>query len=134
MRDRLEAFGDAVVVAVTFAEVAALGAHRRHLDLPFPLLADPARVTYDHFELGRGSFRQVYSLGTLRLYASLIRRGRRIRRSTQDTRQLGGDFVIAPDGRLAAAFRPDSPDTRPSVDQLLAAVAASRSGTTEGHA
>ncbi len=127
MRDRLTELGDATVVAITFTgDPERLAAHRRHVDLPFPLLADPDRVVYRQFDLGRGSLRQIWSVGTLTMYGSLLRRGRRLRRPNQDTRQLGGDFVIAPDRRLAAGFWPTSPDDRPAVDALIAAVEQSR--------
>mgnify|MGYP003872793253 CR=1 FL=1 len=43
-----------------------------------------------------------------------------------DTRQLGGDAVFGPDGRLHRVFRPPSPDARPSVDELVGAVGAAR--------
>ncbi len=129
MRDRLDEFGDTTVVAVTFSEQGDLTAHRRHLDLPFPLLADPDRALYRRFELGRGSLRAIYSAGTLRMYADLLRRGRRLRWTTQDTRQLGGDFVVDPDGRLSAAFRPASPDDRPRITDLIDAVDAARSSS-----
>lgn len=121
MRDRLPEFGPVHVAAITFAPPAELAAHRRHLGLPFPLLSDPDRSLYRRFGLGRGAFRQIWNPGTLKLYVRLVRQGRRLRRPTQDTRQLGGDFVLDPSGRLTAAFRPASPDDRPSVDALIAA-------------
>lgn len=126
MRDRLQEFGDAHIAAVTFADAAQLPAHRAHLDLPFPLLADPDRHAYGVFGLGRGSFRQIWNPGTLAMYAQLLRRGRTLRRPTQDTRQLGGDFVIDAHGRLATGFWPSSPDDRPAVDALVDAVRNSR--------
>ena len=127
MRDQLDRFGDAVVAAVTFGDAEQAAAHRSYLDLPFDVLADPARDVYRQFDLQRGTRRQVWNPGTLRMYAGLLRRGRRWRRApAQDVRQLGGDFVIDPDGHLAAGFRPSSPDRRPSVETLIAAVAASR--------
>ena len=126
MRDRLPEFGDARLVAVTFAAVAELPPHRAHLELPFPMLADPDRETYRQFDLGRGALRDIWSLGTMKMYARLLRQGRKLRRPTQDTRQLGGDFVIDAQGRLAAGFWPTSPDDRPSVDSLIEAIAAAR--------
>ncbi len=125
MRDRIDEFEGAVIAAVTFAEHHRLEAHRNHLRVPFPLLADPDRALYQRFELGRGRLRDLYGVGTLRLYAQLLRRGRKLQKPTQDTRQLGGDFVIDPQGRLSAGFWPASPDDRPSIDQLTAAVRAS---------
>ncbi len=41
---------------------------------------------------------------------------------TARTLQLGGDFVVRQDGRIAYAFRSDGPDDRPPVDELVAAV------------
>lgn len=122
MRDRLEDFGDTAIAVPTFVDQDRLAGHRDHLDLPFPLLADPDRTVYRRFGLGRAPLRRVYGPGVLRLYAELLRRGRRLRRPTEDTRQLGGDFVIDAEGRLAASFRPGGPDDRPSIDALVAAV------------
>ena len=122
MRDQLERFGDAHVAAVTFASQERLAAHRDHLTLPFPLLADPDRAIYRQFRLGRAPLRRVYNPGTLLLYAHLIGKGRKLRRPSEDTRQLGGDFVINRSGLLVRGFWPRSPDDRPSVDQLIEAV------------
>lgn len=122
MRDQLDRFGDAHIAAVTFANQERLAAHREHLGLPFPLLADPDRSIYRQFQLGRTSLRHVYNPGTLLLYARLLRHGRKLRRPTEDTRQLGGDFVIDRTGQLIQGFWPRSPDDRPSVDQLVAAI------------
>lgn len=110
------------MAAVTFADPGAVAGHHRHLGLPFPLLADPERSLYRRFDLGRGALHRVWNPGTLLLYARLLRSGRRLRRPTEDTRQLGGDFVIGADRRLVAGFRPRSPDDRPSVDALVTAV------------
>ena len=113
---------------MTFADRRRLEGHPGRLGLPFPFLADPHRALYHRFGLGRGRFRRVYGLGTLRAYAALALRGWRLRRSAlgsgEDTLQLGGDFVIGPDGRLAAGYRPDGPDDRPAIDDLVAAVRA----------
>ena len=44
----------------------------------------------------------------------------------RDTLQLGGDFVIAPDGTLSWGFWGAGPDDRPELDDLVAAVDRSR--------
>ncbi len=126
MRDRLDELGDTVVAAITFADVGRLAAHREHLGLRFSLLADPERILYRRFGLDRAPLVRIYNPGTLRLYAQLLRRGHRLRRPLDDTRQLGGDFVIDATGHLATAFRPRSPDDRPAVDDLVAAVRRTR--------
>lgn len=126
MRDHLTDLGDVAVAVITFAPVDDLAAHRRHLEVPFALLADPERVVYRRFGLERGAIHKIWRPATLALYARLIRQGRKLRRPNQDTRQLGGDFVIDADGRLAWACRPDAPDARPDVSEIIAAVDASR--------
>lgn len=126
MRDRVDDLGDTTVAAIAFADTGRLAAHREHLDLPFPLLADPERAVYRRFGLERAPLWRVYNPGTLRLYGRLLRRGRRLRRPMDDTRQLGGDFVIDATGRLAVAFRPRSPDDRPPIDELVAATRRAR--------
>lgn len=126
MRDRLAEFGDATIAVVTFASPEHLRAYREHLRLPFPVLADPERVLYRRFEMGRGTSRQVWNPGTLRIYARRLRPGHRAPGPLQDVRQLGGDMIVAPDGTLAEGFWPPSPDDRPTVDELAAAVERAR--------
>jgi hypothetical protein len=58
---------------------------------------------------------------TIRAYARLLRDGGRVRRPTEDTLQLGGDFVVGRDGRLVYAYRSEGPADRPSVDELISA-------------
>jgi hypothetical protein len=122
VRDHLDHFGDATIAVVTFADPARLAAYRTHLRLPFDVLADPFRDLYRLLGVGRGTTRQVWSPGTLRMYGSLLRRGRRLRRPTEDIRQLGADAVVGRDGILRYLALPASPDTRPPISELLAAL------------
>ncbi|MEN9646422.1 MAG: hypothetical protein RL238_3091 [Actinomycetota bacterium] len=122
VRDHLDQFGDATIAVVTFAEPARVAAYRTHLGLPFEVLTDPDRAVYRMLGAGRGTTRQVWSPGTLRLYATLLRRGRRLRRPTEDIHQLGADAVIGRDGTLRYVALPDSPDARPPIRELIAAL------------
>ena len=123
MRDRLDQLGDALPVVITFAEVPSrLAAYRTYLDLEFPVVADVDRTLYGLLGAGRGSFRRVWSAGTIAMYARLILRGRRLRPPTEDTRQLGADAVIDRDGRLHRLWLPPTPDARPPVDEIVVAV------------
>ncbi len=122
MSEHLDDFPPLTVAVVTFAPVEELATHRRRLGLPFVVLSDPDRDLYRRFGFGRGSLTEIWSLGTLRLYRDLLRTGRRLRLPQHDTRQLGGDVVIDRDRRVVATFRPRSPDQRPSVNELVAAV------------
>ncbi len=125
MGDRLADFGpDAAVVLITFTRPEELVTYRREHDLPFPVVVDAERAAYRRYGLGRTSTARVWSAGTLRRYAQILRRDGfgTLRRPTEDTRQLGGDFVVDRDGRLAWGFWSEGPDDRPSVDELVRAV------------
>lgn len=111
---------------VTFTDPENLRDYSRRNALPFPILVDHERTTYRAYGLGRGSLTRVWGLRAARRYAQIIRRSGTsgLARPTEDPRQLGGDFVIAPDGTLAYGFWGAGPDDRPSVDDLIAAIAA----------
>ena len=123
VRDHLDQLADALPVVVTFTDdPQRLAAYRRHLDIEFPVLADVDRVLYDLFGAARGSLRNVWSPGTVAMYARLLRDGRRLRRPSEDTRQLGADAVVDRDGRLHRLWLPPSPDVRPPVQEIADAV------------
>lgn len=129
MRDRLTELGDTTeVVLITFTDPAQLIDYQAVNDLPFTILVDHDRRTYTAFGLGRGSVRRVWGWRALRRYAEIIRSNglTGLGRPTEDTLQLGGDFVISPDGALAWGFWGEGPDDRPSVDELITEVNAAR--------
>ncbi len=122
VRDHLDHFDDAEIVVVTFAAPGRLAAHREHLGVPFTIVTDTDRRLYTLLGAERGTRRQVWSIGTLRMYVRLLRSGRRLARPTEDVNQLGADAVIGRDGRLRYLSLPASPDARPPVSDLVAAL------------
>lgn len=122
VRDHLDQFGDARIAIVTFAAPERLAAYREHLHLPFDVVADTDRTLYQLLGAERGSNRQVWSAGTLCMYARLIRNGRRLHRPTEDIRQLGADAVIGRNGNLRYLSLPSTPDARPPIADLIAAL------------
>ncbi len=130
MSDRLDELGESTaVVLVTFTDPDNLDNYRNTNPVPFPILIDPDRSAYRAYGLGRGSVRRVWGWRAARRYLEIIRNGglRDLRRPTEDTLQLGGDFVVAPDGILAWGFWGEGPDDRPSVDDLITEVRRTRS-------
>ena len=124
VRDRLGELGDGTTVVVaTFTDLGDLARYVADHDLPFPVVTDPDRAAYRAFGLGRGSIARVWGWRALRRYVEIFRNDglAGLRRPTEDTLQLGGDFVIDPAGTLAYGYWGEGPDDRPSVDALLAA-------------
>lgn len=123
------------IALITFGDPERLEQYNRSHSYGFPILTDPDRSTYRAYGLGRGTATRIWGLRAARRYLELARRDttgpfglvsmirflRSIWRPTDDTMQLGGDFVIGPDGRLTYGFWGEGPDDRPTVDALIAA-------------
>lgn len=91
-------------------------------DLPFPVLVDREREAYDRWGLGRAPWWRVWlDPKVWKQYAEQLTSGARIRGAGADTLQLGGDFVVAPDGTIAYS-RPQHRDDRPPVGELLSVI------------
>ncbi len=85
-------------------------------------MADVDRTLYRLLGAERGTSRQMWSAGTIRMYARLLRAGRRLRWPTEDIQQLGADAVIGRDGTLRYLSLPSTPDARPPIGELIAAL------------
>lgn len=106
------------LVLVGFSPADRLAAIARHLNWPGRVLSDPDRQLYRRLGIGRAPLWRVYSPGTIATYARALRRGERLVRPEEDTRQLGGDAVLI-DGRVRALWCPRSPDDRPAATDVL---------------
>ncbi len=116
--DEIEARG-AAVLAVSFEPRDRLFQLSRELRLPFPLLSDRERDSYRAYGLQRGNLRQIFSLQTILAYVKLLAQGRSYHFSRSDLRQLGGDFIIGPEGVIQYQYCSAAPNDRPSVDELI---------------
>ena len=97
---------------------------------PYPVALDPGRASYRAWGLRRAAWAGIWlDPGVWRQYARLLRTGHRIRGAGKDSRQLGGDFVVTPDGRIAYA-RPQRRDDRPPAAALVKIVEESASGAS----
>lgn len=119
-RERLERAGAVAVFVVHDEPGLVRETMLADLDVPFPVLVDREREAYRTWGLGRASLATIFlDPKVWRSYAWLLARGgERLRRSGQDPLQLGGDFVVAPDGHIVYA-RPQRRDDRPAVGRLL---------------
>lgn len=111
------------VIVVSFAQPDRLAFYQREHRWPFVILADPDRKAYRAFGLKRLSWLRVFSPATIKLYWSLLRKGRKFRNYGQDDYyQGGGDFLLDRQGNVLFARPSRDPSDRPSVDCLLAAI------------
>jgi hypothetical protein len=128
VRDRWErwAAADAAALFVVFDEADLV--RRRMLagvdveGLPFDVLVDRDRSAYARWGLSRARWWTIWlDPAVYARYWRLLRAGERLQAGGVDVLQLGGDFVVAPDGTMAYA-RPQQRDDRPPVGELLRAV------------
>jgi peroxiredoxin len=124
----------AELVAVTQSRPEALAALLRVEPRPFPFLCDPERAAYRAFGLGRGSWWMFLRPRVLASYLWGMARGWRPRRPVagEDVLQLGGDFLLDRDGRLAFARRSADPGDRPAAEELIRRLTALSSGRGPG--
>ncbi|MFK7919164.1 MAG: AhpC/TSA family protein [Ilumatobacter sp.] len=114
-------------VLVTFATPERLDEYQQRRDLAMPILIDPDRSAYSSYGLPRGSISAVWGLATLTRYWHILRpsgpgSASDYAAATEDTRQLGGDMVIASNGTLVWGHWSTGPADRPAVDDLIDAL------------
>jgi hypothetical protein len=107
------------VVVVTFEKGWIAEAYVRETSLPWPMLVDEDRRLYAEYGMVRGRWRDILGPAAWRAYASLLLRGRRVRRATGDVTQLGGDVLIDPAGVVRLHHMSSGPADRPSVESIL---------------
>lgn len=129
VRDQLAAFGpDTDVAVITFTDRDDLAPYLQRQGLTFPVLSDPDRTTYQAFGIGRGTVRRVWGWRMARRYLEIFRAQgfQRLERATEDTLQLGGNFIINPAGTLIYGYWGEGPDDRPAIQSLVEAIEADR--------
>lgn len=109
----------AEVVVVSFEPLEQLQRYALDERLPFPVLTDPERTAYRAFGLAEAPLRRLFDPATVWTYVLELLRGRwpRVRRA--EFKQLGGDVVIAADGKVALLHASAHPADRPAVARLL---------------
>lgn len=110
------------VVVITFESKTVAATYVRDTRLDWPLLIDQDRSLYRAYGMERGRWQDVFGLASWKAYAKLMAGGRRLHRPTGDTRQLGGDILIDPQGVVRLHHVGSGPADRPSVAQLLEVV------------
>lgn len=85
---------------------------------PFPMLLDSDKIAYDAYGLKQSILRS-WSPRTLLYYAKHVLQGGKLNGAMGDPNQLGGDFIVAPDGTIRLAYYSDDPTDRPELDHIF---------------
>ena len=110
-------------VLVTTFEAGPLAlAYVKEADMHWPLLIDESRAQYAAYGMHRGRWQDILGWSSWWAYAKLLFRGRRLRRSSGDLQQLGGDVLIDPTGIVCLHHVGTGPADRPSISSLLEVV------------
>lgn len=119
------------MVLVSFSDPEDLRAYAKHRELPFLVVHDEGQAAYRNYGLEKGSFADLWGFKSIRRYLKIISRDgfSDVRAPVDDWQQLGGDFVIAPDGTLAFGHWSAGPGDRPAIDEMVRVVAALRVGS-----
>ena len=107
------------VLVLTFEEPRQAKRYVEETQLPWPLLIDQARTLYGTYGMERASWSTLLKPATWSVYAKLMAKGRRPRKSTGDVKQLGGDVLIDPEGIVRMHHISDGPADRPPIDEIL---------------
>lgn len=120
MQKELAGRSELDVAIVSPAEPESLERVGRELGLTVPLLSDPTWSTYRAFGFGRAGARTLL-LSPRTWWAGFraVLKGRPPRRPTEDYSELGGDVLLAPDGRVAWIRRSRNAADRPRPAEVL---------------
>ncbi len=84
----------------------------------FQLLIDPERNVYYSYKL-KHSWPGSWNFKTLAYYIRALVGGRQWHGIIGDSAQLGGDFIIEPDGSFLLEYRSKEATDRPKVSEIL---------------
>jgi len=125
-KDEIERIG-ASVILVAYHDPDLLTTKMLHdLDVPYTLLLDPTRTTYERWGLGRikipGFVSPALHWNSIKIMIATLRRGEKFLGSSPGAPQSGGDFVLNCGRTFEFVNRMYSFHDRPKLDDLLSAL------------
>ena len=118
----LDALGIDVCV-VSFERGDAAARYAENMALAWPVLVDERRLAYAAYAMDVASPWQIWGPKTWLAYARELWRGQRLKHSSADVYQRGGDVLVDPRGIVRLHHIGQGPSDRPSVQTLLRTVA-----------
>ena len=117
-QDELRAL-DVRVFVIVFETQPDAPPHYEVGGVRWPILRDTERLLYAAYGMGRASAWDIWGPATWWAYAKALLRGGRLKHSTGDVHQRGGNVVVDPEGIVRLHHVGRGPADRPSVDALL---------------
>ncbi len=115
---------------VTFESDFLARAYAEETSLAWPLLVDDTRDTYRSYGMLAASFRDVWGPKTWWAYLKQVVKGAKLRKSTGDIYQRGGDVLIDPAGTVALHYVGTGPADRPPAEEILRRIDRGTGGDT----
>ncbi|MBI2835817.1 MAG: AhpC/TSA family protein [Acidobacteria bacterium] len=109
------------IAVVTFETTPFVRAYLAETKVTWPILIDHDRTLYRSYGMHRGHLWNIWGPRTWWAYVKELAHGRLPRYSRADTRQLGGDVLVDPEGIVRLHYVGTGPADRPSVAQILQA-------------
>ncbi len=109
------------IVTISFGTAYWVNMWLNETKSPFPFLRDTEKYAYKAYNLESSTLRS-WSPATILYYAKAKLQGREILSQRGDAHQLGGDFLIDPQGVIRLSHPSSDPTDRPSLDELMKAV------------
>ena len=88
-----------------------------------------SRELYAAYDMERGRIWDIYGPPAWLIYLKLLAKGRKLKPTSGDVNQLGGNVLIDPSGVVRMHYVGSGPADRPTVESLLAAV---KNGSSNG--
>jgi peroxiredoxin len=106
------------VVTVSFGTIYWAQAWLQETRSPFPFLMDPERDAYRAYGLESSVFRS-WGPANLWYYTKAVFQKRETFGKRGDPHQLGGDYIIDPQGMIHLAHPSREPTDRPAIAQIV---------------
>ena len=117
--NKLEKFGVQAIV-ISFSSRWLFEAFAKDYAHPnFIFLRDPDLKAYKAFGLKKAKLSEMLNPGVALKYFSLILKGEKIKKTSEDVYQLGGNFILDPDGSVIYSHPSKHPNDRPSIQELI---------------
>lgn len=110
------------VAVVTFEASSTARRYQNDTGLDWPLLVDESRQLYSAYGMMTAGFWDLWGFSTWQAYIKEIARGHRLKSSSGDIHQRGGDVLIDPDGMVRLHHISKGPADRPPVKVILQTV------------